>query len=112
MTKDNNNNPRYLAVKTLERISDGAYSNLQINNVIDSTKMSEKDTRLFTNIVYGVIQHRLTFEYYVSKLVKHPGKLQNWVKELLYTAIYQMIYLDKVPNRAIFDESIKIAKFR
>ncbi|WP_429971908.1 16S rRNA (cytosine(967)-C(5))-methyltransferase RsmB [Fructilactobacillus sp. Tb1] len=112
LTKDNNRNPRYLAVKTLERISDGAYSNLQINNVIDSTKMSEKDTRLFTNIVYGVIQHRLTFEYYVNNLVKHPGKLKNWVKELLYTAIYQMQYLDKVPNRAIFDESIEIAKFR
>lgn len=112
MTTNNTNNPRYLAVKTLEKVSDGAYSNLQISNVIDSTKMNEKDIRLFTNIVYGVIQHRLTFAYYIDVLVKHPHKLKQWVKELLYSAIYQMQYLDKVPNRAIFNESIKIAKDR
>ncbi|ANZ58539.1 16S rRNA (cytosine(967)-C(5))-methyltransferase [Fructilactobacillus lindneri] len=110
--KNNTSNPRYLAVKTLERVSNGAYSNLQINNVIDSTNMNEKDVRLFTTIVYGVIQHRLTFEYYIQKMVKHPDKLKPWVKELLYTAIYQMVYLDKVPNRAIFDESIEIDKAR
>ncbi|USS86699.1 16S rRNA (cytosine(967)-C(5))-methyltransferase RsmB [Fructilactobacillus cliffordii] len=108
----NKSNPRSLAVETLERVHNGAYSNLQINNVISASEMSEKDIRLFTNIVYGVIQHRLTLNYYVQQLVSHADKLQPWVIELLDSAIYQMVYLDKVPNRAIFDESIKIAKQR
>ncbi|USS87548.1 16S rRNA (cytosine(967)-C(5))-methyltransferase RsmB [Fructilactobacillus hinvesii] len=108
----NKSNPRALAVETLERVHNGAYSNLQINNVIDNSTMSKQDIRLFTNIVYGVIQHRLTLNYYVEQLVNHANKLQPWVIELLDSAIYQMEYLDKVPNRAIFDESIKIAKQR
>ncbi|USS85293.1 16S rRNA (cytosine(967)-C(5))-methyltransferase RsmB [Fructilactobacillus myrtifloralis] len=108
----NKSNPRALAVETLERVQNGAYSNLQINNVITTSTMSEKDVRLFTNIVYGVIQHKLTLNYYVDQLVQHTDKLQPWVLALLDSALYQMIYLDKVPNRAIFDESIKIAKQR
>ncbi|MCF6515098.1 16S rRNA (cytosine(967)-C(5))-methyltransferase RsmB [Lactobacillus sp. S2-2] len=106
----NSKNPRLLAVKALTRVSDGAYSNLQVNNIIQRSEMDPRDVSLFTNIVYGVIQHRITLEYYVENLVKNTKKLDNWVKELLYTAIYQIKYLDKIPDRAIFNESINIAK--
>lgn len=104
------NNPRELAVRTLLRTSGGSYSNLQINAVIESTSMSDVDKALFTNIVYGVIQHRMTLEYQLVPFLKDPEKTEDWVKELLYTAMYQLEYLDRVPKRAIFDESIKIAK--
>lgn len=104
------NNPRELAVRTLLRTSGGSYSNLQINAVIESTSMSDVDKALFTNIVYGVIQHRMTLEYQLVPFLRDPEKTEDWVKELLYTAMYQLEYLDRVPKRAIFDESIKIAK--
>ncbi len=60
--------------------------------------------------MYGVIQHRLTLEYQLRPFLRDPEKTENWVKELLYTAMYQLEYLDWVPKRAIFDETIKIAK--
>lgn len=104
------NNPRQLAVMTLVRTSNGSYSNLQINAVIQSTSMGPADKGLFTNIVYGVIQHRLTLEYQLRPFLREPEKTEAWVKELLYTAMYQLEYLDRVPKRAIFDETIKIAK--
>ncbi|UQS85325.1 16S rRNA (cytosine(967)-C(5))-methyltransferase RsmB [Apilactobacillus apisilvae] len=107
MSKDN---PRLLAVKTLNKISNGSYSNLQLNQVIDHSELDSRDISLLTNIVYGVIQHRLTLEYYLKAFLKKPNKVDVWVKELLYTAIYQMYYLDKIPERAIFNETIKIAK--
>jgi 16S rRNA (cytosine967-C5)-methyltransferase len=105
------NNPRLLAVKTLSKISNGAYSNLQLNQVIESSHVAEQDIPLLTNIVYGVIQHRLTLEYQLNAFLKKSQKLDDWVRELLYSAIYQMEYLDRIPQRAIFDESIKIAKY-
>ncbi|QBO37305.1 16S rRNA (cytosine(967)-C(5))-methyltransferase RsmB [Periweissella cryptocerci] len=103
---------RGLAVSTLEIIKNGAYSNLQLNAAIQHSKLEERDVHLFTTIVYGVIQHRLTLEYWLKPFVKQPQKMQPWVRELLYTALFQMKYLDKVPNHAIFDESIEIAKAR
>ncbi len=105
--------PRYLAVQLLEKVSQqGSYSNLSLNQTIQKEQLSKPDSNLLTNLVYGVIQHRLTLEYWLTAFVKNPKKMAPWVKELLLSAIYQMEYLDKIPNRAIFNESIEIAKVK
>lgn len=102
------NNPRELAVDTLVRTSNGSYSNLQINAVIQSTSMNAADKALFTNIVYGVIQHRLTLQYQLNPFIREPQNTETWVKELLYTAMYQLTYLDRVPKRAILMKLSKL----
>ncbi|GMA70430.1 ribosomal RNA small subunit methyltransferase B [Leuconostoc litchii] len=102
-------NPRVLAVQTLAKIKNGAYSNLQLNQIIKQHKLGEADTRLLTTLVYGVIQHRLTFEYWLEPFIGSK-KINPWVRELLYTAVFQMQYLDKIPQHAIFNESIEVAK--
>jgi len=108
--KIDSNNPRELAMQTLVLTAKGAYSNLQINSVLEKSTMNVEDRALYTNIVYGVLQHMLTFEYQLAPFLKDANDTEDWVKELLYTAIYQLEYLDRVPKRAIFDETIKIAK--
>ena len=102
-------NPRVLAVQTLAKIKNGAYSNLQLNQVIKQHQLSEADKRLLTTLVYGVIQHRLTFEYWLDPFIGDK-KINPWVRELLYTALFQMQYLNKIPQHAIFNESIEVAK--
>lgn len=102
-------NPRVLAVQTLAKIKNGAYSNLQLNQVIKQHQLSEADKRLLTTLVYGVIQHRMTFEYWLAPFVGDK-KIDAWVRELLYSAIFQMKFLDKIPEHAIFNESIEVAK--
>ncbi|BAP85571.1 16S rRNA methyltransferase [Paucilactobacillus hokkaidonensis JCM 18461] len=114
---ENNKQPlqasaRYLAVEALEKVFvSGAYSNLQLNRMIEQHKLSNQDSRLLTNIVYGVIQHRLTLEYWLAPFVANK-KMDPWVQTLLLSAIYQRQYLDKIPDWAILNESIEIAKVR
>ncbi|MCM0582903.1 16S rRNA (cytosine(967)-C(5))-methyltransferase RsmB [Weissella diestrammenae] len=103
-------NARAMAIRALEKVRQGAYSNLQLNQVIQTAKLDERDVHLLTTLVYGVIQHRLTLEYWLAPFVR--GKIDPWVKELLMSAVFQMEYLDKVPTHAIFDEAIQIAKRR
>lgn len=112
MAKPQLSTPRALAVYTLESIKNGAYSNLQLNATIKKFDMSAQDKNLYTTLVYGVIQHRLTLEYWLKPFVKQPQKMQPWLRELLYTALYQMNFLDKIPKHSIFDETIEIAKQR
>ncbi|BDI02028.1 16S rRNA (cytosine(967)-C(5))-methyltransferase RsmB [Ligilactobacillus murinus] len=113
MAKKINKTPRYLAVELLEKVEkQGAYSNLALNQTIKQNELSKRDAHLLTNIVYGVIQHKLTLEYYLKPFIKRPNKLQSWVKQLLLTALYQQIYLDNIPKRAIFNETIEIAKVK
>lgn len=73
-------------------------------------KLEERDIHLLTTIVYGVIQHRLTLEYWLKPFLR--GNVDPFVKELLMISVYQMQYLDKIPQHAIFDEAIQIAKRR
>ncbi|MBM7544671.1 16S rRNA (cytosine(967)-C(5))-methyltransferase RsmB [Periweissella beninensis] len=112
MPKTKRQSARYLAMTTLENIKNGAYSNLQLNAVIKKNDLNQTDVKLFTTLVYGVIQHRLTLEYWLQPFVKQPQKMQPWIRELLYTALFQMKFLDKVPIHAIFDETIEVAKLR
>ncbi|WP_047999595.1 16S rRNA (cytosine(967)-C(5))-methyltransferase RsmB [Lactiplantibacillus herbarum] len=107
------NTPRWLAVSALSKIKDGAYSNIQLNQLINDHPMEDRrDVNLLTNIVYGVIQHRLTLEYWLTPFVRHPNQIDPWVRELLLTALYQWQFLDKIPQRAIFNETIEIAKVK
>lgn len=102
-------NPRLLAVVTLAKIKNGAYSNLQLNQVIKSHQLKAVDKGLLTTLVYGTIQYRLLLEYWLAPFVKGK-KLEPWVKELLLTALFQWHKLDKIPKHAIFNESIEVAK--
>lgn len=104
------NNPRLLAVNVLEKVEkQGSYSNLTLDAVLNNHQLEARDAHLLTNIVYGVIQHKLTLDFYLAPFVG-KRKLDAWVRVLLQSAVYQLTYLDKVPARAIFYDATEIAK--
>ncbi|MGD6992435.1 16S rRNA (cytosine(967)-C(5))-methyltransferase RsmB [Sutcliffiella horikoshii] len=106
-------NVRELALEALLNVEKKqAYSNLLLNNYLDSGKLSKKDAGLFTEIVYGTIQRTITLDYYLASYIEKQKKLQDWVKVLLKMTLYQMLYLDKVPARAAIYEAVEIAKKR
>ncbi|WP_407891263.1 16S rRNA (cytosine(967)-C(5))-methyltransferase RsmB [Lacticaseibacillus sp. N501-2] len=105
-------NPRDLAVTVLEKVEkQGSYSNLTLDATLKKYTLDPRDAHLLTNIVYGVIQHRMTLDFYLAPFVG-DRKLDAWVRVLLQGAVYQMVYLDKVPERAIFYDATEIAKRR
>lgn len=105
--------PRYLAVELLTRISkNGTYSNLGLNQVIKQNALSSRDAHFLTNLVYGELQHRLTLEYWLKPFIKHPQRVAPWVKELLLLSLYQLKYLDDIPDFAVLNEAIEIAKVK
>ncbi|MER2225657.1 MAG: 16S rRNA (cytosine(967)-C(5))-methyltransferase RsmB [Carnobacterium sp.] len=102
---------RYLAMSILERTDKtGSYSNLLINEAIQKNKLSAADARLLTELVYGVLQRKLTLDFYLSPFLNEDKKIDIWVRNLLRLSIYQMIYLDKIPVHAILFEAVEVAK--
>ncbi|OIJ13217.1 16S rRNA (cytosine(967)-C(5))-methyltransferase [Anaerobacillus alkalilacustris] len=88
-----------------------AYSNLLLNQSIKKEKLNEKDVGLLTEIVYGTIQRKNTLDFFLSQFVKgRLHKLDQWVLVLLRLSIYQLVYLDRVPERAVVHEAVEIAK--
>ncbi|MGM0873619.1 MAG: 16S rRNA (cytosine(967)-C(5))-methyltransferase RsmB [Bacillota bacterium] len=106
-------NVRDVAVETLLQIEKNqAYSNLLLNSMIKKHQVSEKDIGLLTEIVYGTLQRRETLDYFLAGFLKKAKKIEAWVQILLRISIYQMVYLDRVPERAVLFEAVEIAKKR
>ena len=72
--------------------------------------VSDIDKPLYTELVYGTVKRKMTLDFYLRPFVK--TKIKSWVRQLLWMSLYQYIYLDKVPNHAIINEAVNIAKHR
>lgn len=105
------NNPRYEAMQILNQVlNGGGYSNILINQCLSQQQLTTADQHLLVNLVYGVLQHKLTLDYFLEKYLQRQKHLQSWVQNLLRLSVYQMYYLDRIPDRAIFFEATQIAK--
>lgn len=106
-------NVRDAALQLLETIEKNqAYSNLLLNSTIEKNEISKVDVGLLTEIVYGTLQRKMTLDFYLKPFIEKNKKLQSWVINLLRMTVYQMVYLDKIPDRAAIFEAVEIAKRR
>ncbi|TQS75611.1 16S rRNA (cytosine(967)-C(5))-methyltransferase RsmB [Ornithinibacillus gellani] len=104
---------RNTVLDVLIRIDEqGGYSHLLINHELKKNQIAAIDERLLTEIVYGTLQHKLYLDYVIDEFVKSNQRLKPWVRMLLRMSIYQMFFLDKVPDHAIIHEAVEIAKQR
>ncbi|NLG82036.1 MAG: 16S rRNA (cytosine(967)-C(5))-methyltransferase RsmB [Bacilli bacterium] len=101
---------RKIALEIINQVLlEDAYSNLLLNEVINSKQLKEVDKGLLTELVYGTITYALTLDYYLSKYIsKH--KVDDVIRNILRMAIYQIVYLDRIPNHAVVNEAVKLAK--
>jgi 16S rRNA (cytosine967-C5)-methyltransferase len=106
-------NVRETALSLLESIEKNqAYSNLLLNAEIEKNLLPDRDIGLLTELTYGTLQRSMTLDYFLSPFLKSGKKIERWVIILLRLTVYQMVYLDKIPDRAAIFEAVEIAKKR
>lgn len=90
----------------------GTFSNLAVKDMLKKCRgMDKNEKAFFTNLVYGVVSRHFTLEYVISRYSSVKiKKLARYVKIILEMGIYQLVYLDKVPESAAVNESVKLAK--
>lgn len=104
---------RNLALKVLEDVFiNQAYSNIALNKHLKGSQLSATNKGLVTELVYGTVARKLTLEWYLSHFIEDRDKLDNWLYVLLLMSIYQLQYLDKVPDHAVVNEAVELAKLR
>ena len=92
--------------------SEGAYSNIALNQALLEASLSSVDKRLVTEIVYGTVARKMTLEWYLSHVVEDREKLDSWLYILLLMSLYQLQYLDKIPTHAVVNEAVELSKAR
>ena len=104
---------RNLALEVLEDVFiNQAYSNIALNKHLKGSQLSAADKGLVTEIVYGTVTRKLILEWYVSHFIEDRDKLDSWLYVLLLMSVYQLQYLDKLPDHAVVNEAVELAKLR
>ena len=105
-------NARKIAVNALIEVSkNGSYSNITLNKILATDGLSETDKAFATALFYGVLDRRITLDYFISRHIKTSiDKVSPTALECLRIALYQILYMDKIPTSAAVDESVKIIK--
>lgn len=101
-----------IAIEILDKVEhQGLYSNLAIDQALRTKDIHHLDQHLLTELVYGVLQRKLTLDFYIDHFLNQK-MIESWVRQNLRLAFYQFIYLDRIPAHAIFHEAVEIAKKR
>ena len=105
--------PRELAFKILKNALSGAtYSNIAIDNALKKNELSPADAGLLTAIVMGVTERKMTLDYIIDKLSSRPDEVESDTRILLQMGIYQVTYLDRIPEYAAVNETVSLAPRR
>ncbi|RKL68946.1 16S rRNA (cytosine(967)-C(5))-methyltransferase [Salipaludibacillus neizhouensis] len=112
--KKSTGNVREAALEILLKIKKNqAYSNLLLNDTIKKENIASIDVPLLTEIVYGTIQYQKRIDFYLEAYSKKPlVKIDDWVHILWRLTVYQLIFLDRVPDHAAINEAVEISKKR
>lgn len=104
--------PRLTVVKMLMKMdSSEAYSNLLLDHVFSESDLTERDKAFAAALFYGVLERRLTLDYIIQKNSKIPfAKLDPAAVAILRAGLYQLLYMDSVPDSAAVNESVKLCK--
>ncbi len=100
-------------LEVLNRLDAGnEFSNQYLEHVFKRDKdLTKRDRAFVLNIVQGVLRWRLRFDWIIKASVKFPfHKIEPSVLNILRIALYQIYFMDRVPESAAVNEAVKQVK--
>ena len=102
--------PREIAVRILQRRERGEdFVETIAEKELAGAKLSPQDRGLAMELAYGCVRRQRTLDYLIER--KAPGRQQKPVLQiLLRLGLYQIFFLDRVPEHAAVHETVELAK--
>lgn len=89
------------------------YSNIALDTALKRAELSSADRALLTVLVYGTIERQLTLDHWIARLSDTDfAKIDIETKNLLRLGLYQLAYLDRIPDHAAVNETVALAPRR
>ena len=105
-------NEREVVLEILMEITEnGAYSHKILGDVLSKYQYLEKRERAFiTRVVEGTLEHMIEIDYILNQISKTKvKKMKPVIRNLLRSSVYQLKYMDSVPDHAVCSEAVKLA---
>lgn len=115
MTRENHKNHmnvRELALDILmEVLERGGLSHVVLNQALSKYQYLEKQDRAFvTRVTEGTLEYLIQIDYVIGQYSKTKiEKMKPLIRTLLRMSVYQILYMDRIPDSAVCDEAVKLA---
>lgn len=95
----------------LEVTRDGEYSHIALRNVLNKYQYLDKKERAFiTRVTEGTLEHMIEIDYIINQFSKvKVNKMKPVIRCILRSAVYQLKYMDSIPDAAVCNEAVKLA---
>ena len=100
---------RKLALKVLLDVHEnGAYAALSLNKNLPRD-LKPEERRLTTQLVYGTLENEVKIDHALNQLTEYPAR-DAVTRDALRLGVFQILFLERVPDSAAVDESVKLVK--
>lgn len=107
-------NLRKLTLKILEDIyNNQTFINDAINHHFDEIDLDKQQRSFVSKIVNGTLDNQIKLDYIINQFSKvKVKKLKRPILYVLRMSIYQLLYMDSIPDSAVCNEAVKLVKKR
>lgn len=111
---DNTNEREVVLEMLLEVLEGDKYSHTVLKNTLKNHQQMEKQERAFiTRLFTGTVKIYIKLDYVINQFSSLPvQKMKPLIRNLLRLSVYQILYMDQVPDSAVCNEAVKLAKKR
>ena len=105
-------NDRELILEILLAVTrDGEYSHIALRNVLENYQYLDKSERAFiTRVTEGTLERMIELDYIINQFSKTKvNKMKPVIRTIIRSAVYQLKYMDSVPDSAVCNEAVKLA---
>lgn len=104
-------NTRRLCLDILSSVmDDGIYCNTALHECLNQNPALDIKERAFLSILSeGVVERCIEMDYIIDKFSSKPvDRLKPVIRNILRMAVYQIMYMDQVPDSATVNEAVKL----
>ncbi len=108
-------NPRSLVADILLAVDrDGEFSHIAIRNTLDKYRwLPRRDRAFIKRVSEGSIERQIELDYIIDSFSKiKVYKMKPVIRAILRSAVYQMKYMDSVPDSAVCNEAVRLTAAR
>jgi len=89
----------------------GAYSQIILDGELKNHEFIQRDKAFVTTLFYGVLERQITLDYAIDRQTGSK-KPEKEIRVLLRMALYQILFMDSVPDNAAVNESVELSPSR
>lgn len=104
-------NERKVLVSAILKAENEGYSNIILNKILNESNLEKQSKAFVTAAFYGVLERKLSIDYLLNKHLKKPVcKAPPYTAAVLRSGVYQIVFMERVPNSAAVNEAVKLIK--